>query len=89
HKSESVQTFAEDLYKTLRSQGIDVIFDDRKERPGVMFADMELIGVPHMVVIGEKNLENGEIEYKNRRTGEKQMIAKDQLLDFLKGRINQ
>ncbi|MCT8672843.1 proline--tRNA ligase [Glaesserella parasuis] len=89
HKSDSVQTFAEDLYKTLRSQGIDVIFDDRKERPGVMFADMELIGVPHMVVIGEKNLENGEIEYKNRRTGEKQMIAKDQLLDFLKGRINQ
>ncbi|MCT8605806.1 proline--tRNA ligase [Glaesserella parasuis] len=87
--SESVQTFAEDLYKTLRSQGVDVIFDDRKERPGVMFADMELIGVPHMVVIGEKNLENGEIEYKNRRTGEKQMIAKDQLLDFLKGRINQ
>ncbi|MDO9938035.1 proline--tRNA ligase [Glaesserella parasuis] len=89
HKSESVQTFAEDLYKTLRSQGVDVIFDDRKERPGVMFADMELIGVPHMLVIGEKNLENGEIEYKNRRTGEKQMIAKDQLLDFLKGRINQ
>lgn len=89
HKSESVQTFAENLYKTLRSQGVDVIFDDRKERPGVMFADMELIGVPHMVVIGEKNLENGEIEYKNRRTGEKQMIAKDQLLDFLKGRINQ
>ncbi|MCT8619038.1 proline--tRNA ligase [Glaesserella parasuis] len=89
HKSGSVQTFAEDLYKTLRSQGVDVIFDDRKERPGVMFADMELIGVPHMVVIGEKNLENGEIEYKNRRTGEKQMIAKDQLLDFLKGRINQ
>lgn len=89
HKSESVQTFAEDLYKTLRSQGVDVIFDDRKERPGMMFADMELIGVPHMLVIGEKNLENGEIEYKNRRTGEKQMIAKDQLLDFLKGRINQ
>ncbi|MDE4012209.1 proline--tRNA ligase [Glaesserella parasuis] len=89
NKSESVQSFAEDLYKTLRSQGVDVIFDDRKERPGVMFADMELIGVPHMVVIGEKNLENGEIEYKNRRTGEKQMIAKDQLLDFLKGRINQ
>ncbi|WP_373819487.1 proline--tRNA ligase [Glaesserella sp.] len=87
HKSESVQTFAEDLYKTLRSQGVDVIFDDRKERPGVIFADMELIGVPHMVVIGEKNLENGEIEYKNRRTGEKQMIAKAQLLDFLKGQI--
>lgn len=87
HKSESVQTYAEDLYKTLMAQGVEVIFDDRKERPGVMFADMELIGVPHMIVIGEKNLANGEIEYKNRRTGEKQLIAKDQLLDFIKGQI--
>ncbi|WP_233141519.1 proline--tRNA ligase [Aggregatibacter actinomycetemcomitans] len=88
YKSESVQQFAEDLYRTLQAQGVEVIFDDRKERPGVMFADMELIGVPHMVVIGEKNLANGEIEYKNRRTGEKQMIAKAQLLDFLKSQIN-
>ncbi|MDO4698060.1 MAG: proline--tRNA ligase [Pasteurellaceae bacterium] len=87
HKSEKVQAFAQDLYKTLLAQGVDVIFDDRKERPGVMFADMELIGVPHMIVIGEKNLENGEIEYKNRRNGEKQMIAKDQLLDFIKNQI--
>ncbi|OOH89099.1 proline--tRNA ligase [Pasteurellaceae bacterium 15-036681] len=87
HKSEKVQAFAEDLYKTLRTQGVDVVFDDRKERPGVMFADMELIGVPHMVVIGEKNLDNGEIEYKNRRTGEKQMIAKDQIIEFIKGQI--
>lgn len=87
HKSESVQEYAEELYRTLQAQGVEVIFDDRKERPGVMFADMELIGVPHMVVIGEKNLANGEIEYKNRRTGEKQMIAKEQLLDFLKGQI--
>ena len=87
HKSETVQKYAEELYHTLQSQGVDVIFDDRKERPGVMFADMELIGVPHMVVIGEKNLDNGEIEYKNRRTGEKQMIAKEQLLAFLKENI--
>ena len=87
HKSESVQKYAEELYRTLQSQGVDVIFDDRKERPGVMFADMELIGVPHMVVIGEKNLDNGEIEYKNRRTGEKQMIAKEQLLAFLKENV--
>ncbi|OOS02421.1 proline--tRNA ligase [Canicola haemoglobinophilus] len=83
HKSETVQQFSEDLYRTLLAKGVDVIFDDRKERPGVMFADMELIGVPHMLVIGEKNLEKGEIEYKNRRTGEKQMIAKEQLLEFL------
>ena len=87
HKSESVQEFAEDLYRTLLAQGVEVIFDDRKERPGVMFADMELIGVPHMVVIGEKNLANGEIEYKNRRTGEKQMINKEKLTEFLAQQI--
>ncbi|MCW9732960.1 proline--tRNA ligase [Avibacterium sp. 20-15] len=87
HKSESVQEFAENLYRTLLAEGIEVIFDDRKERPGVMFADMELIGVPHMLVIGEKNLQNGEIEYKNRRTGEKQMINKDQLVEFVKQQI--
>ncbi|MGC7590392.1 proline--tRNA ligase [Bisgaard Taxon 46] len=89
HKSESVQQFAEELYRTLTAQGVEVIFDDRKERPGVMFADMELIGVPHMIVIGEKNLEKGEIEYKNRRSGEKEMIAKDQLIDVLKAKFNQ
>ncbi|UAX41722.1 proline--tRNA ligase [Pasteurella canis] len=89
HKSESVQQFAEELYRTLMAQGVEVIFDDRKERPGVMFADMELIGVPHMIVIGEKNLEKGEIEYKNRRSGEKEMIAKEQLLDVLKAKFNQ
>ena len=87
HKSESVQQFAEELYQTLLADGVEVIFDDRKERPGVMFADMELIGVPHMLVIGEKNLANGEIEYKNRRNGEKQMIAKDDLLAFLKAQV--
>ncbi|MFU2059961.1 proline--tRNA ligase [Avibacterium volantium] len=87
HKSENVQEFAENLYRTLSAEGIEVIFDDRKERPGVMFADMELIGVPHMLVIGEKNLQNGEIEYKNRRTGEKQMINKDQLVEFVKQQI--
>ena len=87
HKSESVQQFSENLYRTLLAQGMDVIFDDRKERPGVMFADMELIGVPHMLVIGEKNLANGEIEYKNRRSGEKQMVAQDQLLDFLASQL--
>ena len=87
HKSESVQEFAEGLYRTLLAQGVEVIFDDRKERPGVMFADMELIGVPHMVVIGEKNLANGEIEYKNRRTGEKQMINKEKLTEFLAKQI--
>ena len=83
HKSPAVQQYAEELYQHLQQQGIEVLFDDRKERPGVMFADMELIGIPHMLVIGEKNLANGEIEYKQRRTGEKQMIQKEQLADFI------
>ncbi len=75
HKSFRVQELAEKFYVELREHGIDVILDDRKERPGVMFADMELIGVPHSIVIGERNLDNNEIEYKNRRTGEKEMVA--------------
>ena len=82
-KSEAVQAYAQQLYRTLQQQGVEVIFDDRKERPGVMFADMELIGVPHTIVIGEKNLLNGELEYKNRSNGEKQMIAKEQVLAFM------
>ncbi|WAX70812.1 proline--tRNA ligase [Gallibacterium anatis] len=83
HKSTAVQQYAEELYQTLLKQGIEVLFDDRKERPGVMFADMELIGIPHMIIIGEKNLEKGEIEYKSRRSGEKQMVDKQQLVKFV------
>ncbi|MNP85668.1 Proline--tRNA ligase [compost metagenome] len=60
-----------------------MILDDRKERPGVMFADMELIGVPHSIVIGDRNLDSEEIEYKNRRSGEKQMIKTGDVLDYL------
>lgn len=83
HKSAAVQQYAEELYQTLLAQGVEVLFDDRKERPGVMFADMELIGIPHMIVIGEKNLEKGEIEYKSRRSGEKQMVDKQRLVKFI------
>lgn len=83
HKSAAVQQYAEELYQTLLAQGVEVLFDDRKERPGVMFADMELIGIPHMIVIGEKNLEKGEIEYKSRHSGEKQMVDKQQLVKFV------
>ncbi|NIG88415.1 proline--tRNA ligase [Serratia symbiotica] len=82
-KSFRVQALAEDLYTTLRSHGIDVLLDDRKERPGVMFADMELIGVPHTIVIGDRNLDSEEIEYKNRRIGEKQMIKTEEIVNFL------
>ena len=87
HKSFRVKELAEELYATLRSHGIDVILDDRKERPGVMFADMELIGVPHNIVIGDRNLDSEEVEYKNRRVGEKQIIKTSEIIDFLLGQI--
>ncbi len=87
HKSFRVQQLAEALYDQLRAQGIDVILDDRKERPGVMFADMELIGVPHTIVIGDRNLDNGEIEYKHRRDAEKKMIKSDEIVSYLTARI--
>ncbi|KLU15782.1 MULTISPECIES: proline--tRNA ligase [Xenorhabdus] len=89
HKSYRVKEVAEKLYADLRASGIDVIFDDRKERPGVMFADMELIGVPHNLVIGDRNLDNGEIEYKYRRTGDKQMLKLENIVDYLKDHIQQ
>ncbi|RRZ88183.1 proline--tRNA ligase [Erwinia sp. 198] len=88
HKSFRVKELAEELYGQLRAKGIDVILDDRKERPGVMFADMELIGVPHTVVIGDRNLDSEEVEYKSRRAGEKQMIKTGEILDFLLAEIN-
>ncbi|NHB92473.1 proline--tRNA ligase [Photorhabdus cinerea] len=87
HKSYRVKEIAEKLYADLRASGIDVIFDDRKERPGVMFADMELIGVPHTIVIGDRNLDNGEVEYKYRRNDEKQMLKLDDVVDYLKQQL--
>lgn len=86
HKSSKVQETAEKLYQQLQSAGIEVLFDDRKERPGVMFADAELIGIPHTIVIGERNLENGEVEYKYRANGEKQMISLDNIFEFIKSK---
>ncbi|WP_072570751.1 proline--tRNA ligase [Enterobacter sp. SA187] len=83
HKSFRVQELAEKLYSELRAQGIEVLMDDRKERPGVMFADMELIGIPHTIVIGDRNLDSDEIEYKYRRSGEKQMIKTGDILPYL------
>ncbi len=65
HKSFRVQELAEKLYSELRAQGIEVLLDDRKERPGVMFADMELIEIFDTIVLGDRNLDNDDIEYKS------------------------
>jgi prolyl-tRNA synthetase len=86
HKSEKVQATAEKLYADLQATGIEVLFDDRKERPGVMFADAELIGIPHTIVIGERNLDNGEVEYKHRAGGDKEMVKVDNIIEFIKTR---
>ncbi|GGP59494.1 proline--tRNA ligase [Shewanella saliphila] len=83
HKSHRVADIAEKLYQDLAEAGVEVLMDDRKERPGVMFADMELVGLPHVVVIGDRNIDAGVFEYKNRRTGEKQDIPFDQIVEFL------
>lgn len=87
HKSVRVQEQAQALYQQLQQAGIDVLFDDRKERPGVMFADAELIGIPHMVVIGDRGLDNDELEYKNRKTGVKEMVKTSDILAFLKTQV--
>ncbi|MCX8617618.1 proline--tRNA ligase [Gilliamella sp. B2923] len=86
HKSEKVQATAEKLYTDLQAAGIEVLFDDRKERPGVMFADAELIGIPHTIVIGERNLDNGEVEYKHRAGGDKTLVKVEDILSFIQKR---
>ncbi|NVJ62032.1 MAG: proline--tRNA ligase [Gammaproteobacteria bacterium] len=83
HRSHRVQEAAESLYQELLKSGVEVIIDDRKERPGVMFADMELMGVPHRIVISDKGLDNNTFEYKNRRTNEKLDVSQDNVLNFI------
>ena len=70
HKSQRVRDEAEKIYQQLLAAGIDVLLDDRGLRPGVAFADMELIGIPHRLILGERGLDNGVIEYKHRASGE-------------------
>ena len=87
HKSEAVKAAADQLYADLKKAGVDVLLDDRNERPGVMFADMELIGIPHRVVIGERGLNEGKLEYKGRLDTEATLIAQDEILSLLKGKL--
>ncbi|WP_158161770.1 proline--tRNA ligase [Grimontia hollisae] len=87
HKSERVKDAAEKLYAELTAAGIEVLFDDRKERPGVMFSDMELIGIPHTIIIGERSMDNGVFEYKHRRDGEKVPVDMENMVEFLKAKL--
>lgn len=83
HKSPEVQEAGDKLYEQLHQAGFDVLLDDRKERPGVKFADLELMGLPHRVVVSDRGLAAGTLEYKGRRDADKQDVAIDDVLPFL------
>ena len=87
HKSEAVASCAEQLYQQLLDAGVDVLLDDRNERPGVKFADMELIGIPHRIVIGDRALAENNIEYKGRRDEESRLLPRNDIVDFLLGQL--
>ena len=84
HKSEKVKNVTDQLYKQLTELGYNLLLDDRKMRPGAMFADLELIGIPHRLVISERGLANGELEYKSRTGNEARPIMIDEVDSFLK-----
>ncbi len=86
-KSHRVRETAEQLYDQLTAAGIEVLYDDRGERPGVMFADMELIGIPHRLVIGDRGLDRGMLEYKGRRDTESRDVSVDEAVAFIRGRL--
>jgi prolyl-tRNA synthetase len=86
-RSETVKAETDRLYQALLAAGVDVIVDDRGERPGVMFADWELIGVPHRVVIGERGLKEGKLEYQGRRDAAATAVAASEMLAFVQARL--
>ncbi len=87
HKSTRVAETSEKLYRQLTAAGIEVLLDDRDVRPGVKFAEAELIGIPHRVVIGDRGLEAGKLEYRHRRAAESVEFASDEALAFLQERL--
>ena len=87
HKSYRVREASEALYQELTAAGIEVLFDDRDERPGFMFADMELIGIPHRLVVGDKGLDQGVLEYKGRRDADLTLVPIAEILPFLRERL--
>nr|WP_298248981.1 proline--tRNA ligase [uncultured Halomonas sp.] len=87
HKSQRVREESEKLYTELTAAGFDVLLDDRDLRPGVKFADHELMGLPHRLVVGDRGLDKGELEYKGRRDSDATMVPAGDILDFLRQRV--
>lgn len=88
HKSIRVKQKADEIYQQLQAAGVDVLLDDRGLRPGVAFADMELIGIPHRLILGERGLDNGMIEYKSRRTGEGDEFPIDDVIETIRQKLS-
>jgi prolyl-tRNA synthetase len=88
-RSEAVKLETDKLYAELTAAGVDVIFDDRGLRPGQMFADWELIGVPHRVVVGDRGLKDGNLEYQGRRDAEASQVPVAEMVAFIKGKLAQ
>ncbi len=86
-KSERVRETSERLYRELTAAGIEVLLDDRDARPGVKFADAELLGIPHRVVVSDRGLESGRLEYRGRRDSASSEFALDDAVEFLRSRI--
>jgi prolyl-tRNA synthetase len=82
-KSDAVKEAATKLYEDLLAAGVDVLLDDRGERPGVMFAEMELIGIPHRIVIGDRGLKDNQVEYQARTSTEAQSVALSDVAGFI------
>ncbi|MCU7915583.1 MAG: proline--tRNA ligase [Candidatus Thiodiazotropha sp. (ex Gloverina cf. vestifex)] len=87
NKSQRVKETVEKLYAELEAAGIDVLLDDRDVRPGFMFSDMELIGIPHRIVVGEKSLDEGKVEYRGRKDVENSFLPLDEIVDHIKAQF--
>jgi len=89
HKSQRLRDAAFELYAQLQALGIEVLIDDRRDRPGVMFADSELIGIPHRLIVGERGLDKGEIEYKGRRDKQSQYVPLEDIVTFIQAKVGE
>ena len=87
HKSSRVRKLADELYEQFMSQGVEVLLDNRKERPGIMFADSELLGIPHRLVISDTHADSGNIEYKSRNEADKIEIEFKSSIDFILAKL--
>ncbi|HEY8507126.1 MAG TPA: His/Gly/Thr/Pro-type tRNA ligase C-terminal domain-containing protein, partial [Steroidobacteraceae bacterium] len=87
-KSPRVREVADRLYAELNAAGIDVLYDDRDARPGVKFADAELLGIPHRVVVSERGIDAGKLEYRHRRATENEDFPLGEALEFIRSRVS-